>query len=371
MTEPTASFLRSLVFSHRLRTQVDSVAPGELIPRALNIPFEDGVVDVDSSRRIRRVLNLRIADPVWLPINPGDPLDPYSARLNVSQGIEFPDGSFEMVPVGVFRVESVEGDGIRGPVEVVGHSLESVVIDDRFESPRQGSGASCVALIQTLILESNPAAEILVLTASDATVPPTTWDEDRWGAIEELATAIGCEVFCDPAGRYVIADVADPATAVPTYEISVGAEGSLKRIARGFHREGVYNAVVVRSSATTDTAPIQQVARDNDVASPTRYGGPFGKVPRFWSSPLITTIGQALLAAQTILFKSLGMARAISVEGLPDPTIDAGQVARVVTDLERPLGEVHVIEAFPLRLAVGGDPFVIRTRTTTYNPPEE
>jgi hypothetical protein len=371
VTTPSAELLRSLVYSHRLRSQVDSLDPGGLVPRALNIPFEGGTIDVDASRRIRRVLNLQVADPVWLPLNPGDPLDPYSARLRATQGIEWPDGSFEMVPVGVFRVESVEGDGIRGPVDVVAHSLEAIVIDDRFESPRQGAGVSCIALIQALILESNPAAEFIVTATNDASVPPTTWDEDRWGAIEELATAIGAEVYCDAAGRYVIADVVDPTTAIPDYVISVGEQGTLKRVSRGFHREGVYNAVVVRSSATTNTAPIQQVARDTDPSSPTRYGGPFAKVPRFWSSPLITTDAQALLAAQTILSKSLGMARAISVEALPDPTLEAGKAVRVITDLSRPLGEVHVVEAFPLRLQVGGDRFTVRTRTTTYDPPEE
>lgn len=361
--------LRSLVASHVLSTQVDSMDATGLAPRALGIPFSDGTVQVSSTSRIRRVLSLTIPDPRWLPQSDDDALSPYSARIRVRQGVKFPDGTIETAPVGVFRIESIDGDEQRGPVELVGHSLEAMVIDARFESPRQASGPSCVGLIQTLIVEANPTAEVVVATIQDAPVPRTTWDEDRWGAIEELATAIGCDVYCDPLGRYVIADVVDPATAAPTRTLKSGTGGTLKSVLRGISREGVFNSVVARSSGLSVAKPIQAVARDTDALSPTRWGGPFGKVPRFWSSPLVSTQTQALLAAQSILSKSIGLTKSVSIEAVPDPTIDAGTAVRIIPNPDAaPNGEIHVLESFPLRLAVGGNRFTAATRTTTYIP---
>lgn len=369
---PTGStqteLVRSLLSSHVLTAQVDSI--GDPLPRAIDIPFSDGDVQVDATSRIRRVLRLTVPDPTWMPATADDVLSPYSAKLRVRQGVAYPDGTTEMVPVGVFRVQSVDGDEELGPLEVIGHSLESVVIDDRFESPRQASGASCVALIQTLITESNPDATFIVTATSDQAVPNTIWDEDRWGAVEELATVIGAEVYCNPDGVYVIADVVDPATANPSVYISAGEDGSLKSVARGFSREGVYNSVVVEGQALDPAAdPPRAVVRDTDAASPTRWGGPFGKVVRFWRSPLANTVAACEKAARTILLRSLGLARTVTVESLPRPDIDAGQAVRIVTDpVNKPNGEVHVLESFPLRLQVGGRGWVAQTRSTTYSP---
>jgi hypothetical protein len=371
VTAPSTDFLNALVASHVLVTQVDALDPTGVYPRGIDLPFTDGTVRVDATARIRRTLDLTIPDPRWLPTDPDDALSPYSGRLRVRQGVAFPDGTVELTPVGVFRVESVEGDELRGPLTVVGHSYESFVIDDRFESPRQASGPSCVALIQTLIRETLPTAEILVTATRDQAVPTATWNDDRWGAIEEMATVIGGEVHCDPTGRFVIADVVDPAAVVtPDYTITVGEQGTLKSVARGFSREGVFNAVVARSSGadTTLAAPIQGVWRDTDPNSPTRYGGPLGKVPRLWSSPLLTTVAQAQLSAQTIGLKSLGLSRSVQVGAVPNPLIEAGKSARIVTSESRPGGEMHVLESFPLRLRVGGGSWVAKTRTTTYDP---
>jgi hypothetical protein len=214
-------FARALVSSHVLVTQVDSLDPTGLYPRGIDLPFSDGTIRVDANSRIRRTLDLEVPDPRWLPKAPDDALSPYSGRLRIRQGVRFPDGTAQLTPVGVFRVDSADGDELRGPINITGSSYEAFVIDDRFESPRQGSGPSCAAFIQTLIRETLPTAEVVVTATRDAPVPTSTWDQDRWGAIEECATVIGAEVWCDASGRFVVSDVVDPsAVTSPDYTIS-------------------------------------------------------------------------------------------------------------------------------------------------------
>lgn len=366
MTAPT-DLQKALGASHVLVAQVRSVPPAGGVSTA--IPYRDGHVDVDATRAIRRILYLTIPDPRWLPVNPTDVLSPYSAQLRVRQGVEFADGTSETVSLGVFRVQSILGDERRGPLELIGYSLESAVVDDRFESPRQASGPSCVALIAALIQESYPGAVVVVDTAADAPVPRTTWQEDRWGAVAELATAIGCEVYCDADGQFRISDVVDPLTATPTQELRAGEGGTLKSVSRGYSRDGVYNCVVARSSAVTSEVPIQGVWRDTDPLSPTLWGGVFRKVTRYYSSPLLTTVGQCELAAKTIGLKSTGLARSVTLEAVPRPDLDVGKATRVIPDpVNAPNGEIHVLDSFPIRLRPGGRRWVAATRASTYNP---
>lgn len=368
----TTALQRALVASHVLTSNITPASPITGGATGPPVPFSDGQVEVDAGRPIRRILRATIPDPRWLPDDPTDVLNPYSGRLKVRQGVQFPDGSRETYPLGVFRIYDIAGDDTTGPVELTAYSLESLVVDDRFESPRQASGPSCVAMATTLIKESDPTAVVVVDPGVvDAAVPIVTWDQNRWAAVVECVTKIGCTVYVDATGTWRISPVVDPATATPVAEIRAGDGGTLKSVRRGYSRDGVYNAVVARSSAMGTADPIQGVWRDLDPNSPTRWGGPFAKVPRYYTSPLLTTVAQCELAAQTIGLKSLGLARSVQIEAVPRPDVEPGTAIRLVPDpVNKPSGQVHVLESFPIRLVPGGARWVARTRTTTYDPDE-
>lgn len=369
----TTSLQTAFTVSHVLTADVTPISPISGGAAGLPVPFEDGYVDADAGRPIRRILRLTVPDPRWLPDDPTDTLNPYSGRLRVRQGVQFPDGTKVTAPVGVFRIYDVSGDERYGPVELTAYSLESLVVDDKFESPRQASGPSCTAMITTLVRESDPGATVVIDPGVvDAAVPSATWNEDRWAAVADCATAIGCAVYVDASGTWRISPVADPATATPVADIRSGPGGTLKSVKRGYSRDGVRNAVVARSSAMANTDPVQGVWRDTDPASPTRWGGPFGKVTRFYSSPLLASQAQCELAARTIGLKSLGLARSVTIEAVPRSDIEPGTAIRLIPDPDlHPNGEIHILESFPIRLVPGGQGWTARTRTTTYNPDED
>jgi hypothetical protein len=112
-------------------------------------------------------------------------------------------------------------------------------------------------------------------------------EESRYDALREIATALGKVMHFDGEGRLVIRSAPSP-TGPPRWSVRAGQGGVLVNAARSLSREGVYNGVVVRGEGGDTTAPVLAVVVDGDPRSPTRWGGAFGKVPRFWSSPLIT-----------------------------------------------------------------------------------
>lgn len=189
-------------------------------------------------------------------------------------------GSYqELVPVGQFRIETIDGDVDDGPAVIVGQSLECIIIDDELTAPWRATGTA-VGAITALILRSLPDAAVVAL-AADAAIGPRTYDigDNPWEAIGEIAATIGAEVYCDAAGTFVIAELPDLLTATPAWTIAAGEHGVYLSATRGMSSKDVKNGVLVRGEnpeTGTATAPVLVV--DNDPGSPTYWGGPFGRM---------------------------------------------------------------------------------------------
>src|SRR5690554_7219814 len=132
-----------------------------------------------------------------------------------------------------------------------------------------------------------------------------------------------------------------PEEDVPVWEVKAGRGGVLVQASRRLTREGVYNAVVAEGEGVDDAAPVRAVAIDTGPNSPTRFGGRFGKVPRFYKSPLLTTPAQAQSAARAILRRSLGAPYSVDFQAMVNPTLRPFDPIRVThRDGNR---EIHVI----------------------------
>src|SRR5690606_24391248 len=107
--------------------------------------------------------------------------------------------------------------------------------------------------------------------------------------LRDLAESLGKLVWWDGEGTLRVADAPD--ATVPVWHVRAGRHGVLVSAQRRVTRQGIYNAVVAQGEATSGT-PARAVVVDDGPLSPTRWGGPFGKVPRFYSSPLLTTRGR-------------------------------------------------------------------------------
>ncbi|MCX4543766.1 DUF5047 domain-containing protein [Streptomyces sp. NBC_01565] len=313
-----------------------------------------GSVSVDRSRPVRRSCTVTSADVSLIPKTPTEQLAAYGARIRIARGVEYGDGSTELVPLGVFRLDAVSGDPVLGPVTLTGSGLEAVVADDKFTAPYRASG-TVVGAVTALIRRSIPAAEV-VSTIADSAIGPRTWDVegDPWTAAQEVAAAAGAEVYANADGVFTISTLPDLLTTAPSWTVAAGEGGVYLSGVRGMSGAGVYNGVLARGeNAETGVAPVSYLATDNDPGSPTYWLGLFGHRPTFYSSPTLTTTGMCQAAAELLLRSAKAPNSVGDFSSLPNPALDCGDVLRVV----HPDGsaELHQVASFTVPLDVGGD----------------
>ncbi|MEV5862393.1 DUF5047 domain-containing protein [Streptomyces sp. NPDC052071] len=347
----TDRFLAALPRSHRVVTQVQLIqTDGQVI----DLPHTGGSVPVDRGAAIRRTCTVTSADLSLIPTNPADELLVYGARLRVSRGIDYGDGTQELVPLGYFRLDEISGDVSTGPVTLAGVGLEAVLIDDRFTAPWRASGSVIVA-ITALILRSLPDAQILPLI-DDVSIGPRTWDVegDPWAAVQEIAAAAGAECYADASGTFVISTLPDASAVNPVWTVAAGEGGVYIKGTRGMSAAGVFNAVLARGDNTeAATGPVSYLVTDDNPGSPTYWGGPYGHRTAFYSSSTLTTEGACRAAAQLKLAALRAPNASGSFSSLPNPALEPGDVLRVIHP--DGLSEIHQVQSFTVPLEVGGD----------------
>ncbi|WP_237518841.1 DUF5047 domain-containing protein [Streptomyces sp. SID5910] len=320
--------------SHTMVAKVDAYYAGQLL-RA-DLPFSSGSVTVDRASKSRRKLALTVPDPALLPRGEIDPLAPYGQQLVVSRGIRYTNGAEEWVPLGTFRVDNPSGDTHFGPVNVSGTSMESAVIDDKFQVPTTTRGmGGCVDAMTTLIRQTLPDAVVTNLTTGNRnpSVAVATWDagSDRWDAVTQVARAMSAEIFVDAQDRFVITDLPDVVNGAVAWDIADGEGGNLIASSRSVSRTAVYNAVVASGENSASGAiPVSATAKDVSLSSPTRWGGPFGKSTKFISSALWITAGDCQAAADFELFNAIAPNVEAALDTLPNPALEGNDIVRVI-----------------------------------------
>lgn len=329
----TPRFLQTLTTSHSITVRADVMYAGALLRP--DIPIADGSVTIDRGSKIRRSLSLTVSDPKFLPWKSLDALAVYGQSIVVHRGIRYANGAEETVPLGTFRIDEPQGDVHLGPVTLTGKSSECYIIDDKFIAPRTTKGyANCVDAMSALIRETLPDAVIVNATSDgrNPAVAVTTWDanSDRWDAVQQIALSMQAEIFVDALDRFVITDVPEVLSSKIVWSIDEGEGGTLMSASRQMSRTAVYNAVVASGENTaSNSAPVSATAYDNDPASPTRWGGPFGRVPKFISSSLWTTTGACYAAANYALFDAIAPNISTSLNSVPNPALEGGDCLRV------------------------------------------
>jgi hypothetical protein len=113
----------------------------------------------------------------------------------------------------------------------------------------------------------------------------------------------------------------------------------------------MYNVVVASGeNAEDNVAAVSATASDTDPTSPTYVSGPFGRVPKFYSSATIISSGLAQAAAAKLLRDVLKPTATVSLTSLPNPCLEPGDVLRVTyEDGQR---ELQQIQSFSISLGL-------------------
>jgi hypothetical protein len=351
----TTSFLAALRSAHTALVSVDAYRDG--LPIAEGLPVIGGEVTVDSGSSVRRTLSLTLAPETGL----WDTLAPVGTELHVKRGIRYPSGYIEWADLGVFDVDVQRlGYAPGGSISITAPDRWGRVQRARFEAPETSTpGALVRDEMSRLVLDAIPGITSTITATSTSFLRTCAWDRDRAAAVEDMGKAIGAEAFFDTDGNLVVRDVPSPVDTDSVWLIDASATGVLLNADRERNRQRTFNVVVATTSVADGTSIFPPVVvEDDDPLSLTYVGSSFGRVPFFYTSPLLLDTVQATAAAMTILERVRGLAAQLTVESVVNPALDAGDVIDVLLpqerrDLPRPI-ERHIIDSVTIPLTVDG-----------------
>ena len=350
------AFLRTVRGSHQMVAEARIVAPGQtgVNPDGTTILILGGDVELQASRQVRSTLDLTTPGKGMWPTAASDLLAPYGNEVFVRRGVKYGNGVTEWVSLGYFRIDTPEQDQAPdGPISLLGQDRMAGIVDGRLSALRAFPASTTRgAMLSALVGEIYPWATIEWDDTAVRDAPigrQIIVEEDRHAACDELVTGVGKRWWWDHRGVLVVRT--PPAPTSPVWEVNHGAGGVLVELGRRLTREGVYNAVVATGEGADTTTPARAVVVDSDPLSPTYFYGPFGKVPRFFSSPLITSNSQAATAAASLLRQQLGLPYAVDLSVVPNPALEPDDPIRVRYPGR---SEVHVVDRLTIPLTASG-----------------
>nr|DAO53850.1 MAG TPA: tail protein [Caudoviricetes sp.] len=327
------------------------------------VPVEDGSVSWDASQQVQGSLSLSVpragaaGDEDWRDWDPTDPTHPlacFGQVLHVSMTIgSLISSAWWTVPLGRFLITSVEP----GPstVRVTGKSLLQRLEEDRLTEPMAPDPAGSMASELRRLIGSRMGL-IIDPALRDYPCPSMTWGESRIDAVYEIARSWPAVVREGGDGiLYVSPPTPDP-TSRPDLRLSDGDEGTVVGVAASVSRDKIYNRVVARGQSSDEGSPSFQAVADQ-LSGPMRVDGPYGVVPRFFSSPLITSTAQAKSTAEAMLADAVRKKIKVPVEHAPDPRIRLDAHVEVETrPVEGALGRTvwGVVAAYEVPLTYRG-----------------
>jgi hypothetical protein len=361
----TGALLRTLSGSHRVLVEARVCTTFQTggNPDGVQITILGGDVTLDGTAEIQRTLELTTTGDLW-PRRASDLLTPYGNEIFVRRAVDLgPDLEPLWFPLGYFRIATPEQDDAPdGPIRLSCQDRMSGIVDGRLLGPRVFSGSRTnQSVFQELVGEIYPDVTVIFDSmAMDNLGRQLVAEESRYQFLREIADSLGKVMFWDGQGFLRVEQAPDPG--MPVWTVNAGDHGVQLQVSRTLTRVGVYNAVVATGEAGDGSDPVRAVAVDANPLSPTFFGGPFGKVPRFYASPLLTTVGQASVAAGNMLRRSIGMPYEVNFRAVVNPALrphDPIEVRYLDGNRER-----HVMESLTIPLDVGS-PMVGTTREQT------
>lgn len=357
MRPVSSNFLSTIRGSHLATFRVRVVESGQtgVTPVGTELEVESGMVFFDTRAEVNGTVNL-IAVLPW-PDNSSGLGTPYGQELYIERGVEYGSGTREWVGLGYFRIDSIEQVGSdQALVRILGSDRMANVRDARPLEPKVYTAGTSVAAIVTDVLEDSGVSPVMNFdwdANSELLVTDHVLSEDKIKFLHELLTSYGKVFYFDYGGEFT-AKTQPTSANDPVFSVNAGRNGVLVSMNRYLSRDGVYNAVVATGESIGDAPPVRAVAYDNDPSSPTYFFGPFGRVPRFFSSSFMTTTDQCQDAANSILAQSIGLPYVVEFGVVPNPALEGWDVIDVLYS-DRSAPETHIIDSIGYSLSVDGE----------------
>ncbi len=359
------ALLRSLRGSHGIQTRARVVSTWQTgtNPDGVEIPILAGNVIMDQNAKVRSTLEMTTNPALW-PVRVDDLLAPFGAEIFVERGVRLSNAVTEWVSLGYYRIDTVEqADAPTGLLRISASDRMAGIVEGDLVVPRQWPATATYGQVLTdLVTDIYPSVAI-EWDDSTSTQPvgrQIICERGRFDFADDLVKSVGKVWHWDHRGIPIIRDLPDPAD--PVWEVVCGEGGVLVSLSQTLTRASVHNGVVASGDAADTQAPPRAVAVDANPNSPTRWGGPFGKAPTFFSSPLLTTHDRCAKAAATLLMKELGLPHNVDFTAVPNPALEPLDPVRVRPP--RASARVHTLERVTMPL-IAEQPMVCATREQT------
>lgn len=348
----------SLAASHTVSATITAFYEGTV--QLADIPISGGSLEYDTTQLIPGSLSVSVPryftppDGIrrdLLPVGELDALGCNGQRVTLSYTISRPGRGTETIPMGWYRINEWAEDGAN--ISLTATTLETLLDEYRFlDTVQLGGGTTMLAAVRTLVANVFP---IRLMPGVAGTLTGRSAEDNRLEALAQLLTDWGFRFYIDDSAALVVAPGWNDLTDPPVATLTDGEAGTVVRTPTQGNRDGVYNAVRAGGEDTGDVAPVSAVEYLR--TGPRRWNGPYGNVPFFYASPLLTTVAQCRLAAQTRLRNLQAIAAPVTIEAVPDPRIQLGDVIsldyRATTRLVR-------VDALTLPLTAAGGAMEIR-----------
>jgi hypothetical protein len=290
-----------------------------------------GSVRIDAGSNFRRSCELSVVDrtAALVPTDIGSLLAPPSeVRITMQMG-------GDPVALGVFGISRPEvsdsGDDLT--LRVDGYDRSRRVRRNRWVAGYQiASGTALDVALRDAITDRYPAALFNFANVA-TTLPAVTWglevDNDPWADMVKLAKDHSHQLYVDATGRFTLRPIPDAMTTTISHVFREGVGCTMSSVSRSFDDEPGYNGVVGHAEGDHLAVPLRSEVWDDDPLSPTYYLGDWGKVPRFFTTGILTTQGQLDEAVETLLREELRTEQSATVTAIADPTVDADEVVVV------------------------------------------
>lgn len=300
----------------------------------------DGSVSIDARRAVRRTMSFTVIDEdgSLTPSQGGRTgvLTPFGPEVRLYRGVRFGDGTEELVPLGVFVVTDVQvSESAQGQQIAVNGSDRAVKVErNKFvDSFLVAAGTQVETAVATILRNRLPDVEIdfptTGVTTGRVVVDASQTGGDGWRVARDIASSAGYELAFDADGVARMRTVPDPLDEEPVETYEDGADAVLTDLSRKFDSSRAFNGVIVTGESTSANVPFRAVAFDENPNSPTYRFGPYGEVPLFFRSDLITSSAQAQAVAVAFLRKLLGQSESIEWNQIVNPAHDVLDVVRV------------------------------------------
>lgn len=311
----------------------------------------DGGVTATLASSVTRQASITV-DASLYPETINGILAPYGNRLNIYRGIAFAGGSSPYIwQVFTGRIQEAT-EAPDGTVLVPASDRANEIIEAGFITP-QNSQVGNLVTSEFVRLVSDALSDA-VFGSSDSfgqTVPLLTWEYDRAGALEEMATTVGAFWYVLANGSFVLRKYPWTVPGSPVVTLSDGAGGVVVGTPTR-SRDGVWNSITVSGERADGSAPVIAFAEDNNPASPTYVRGSFGRRHRSITLRTPSTQGQAQTAANDWLRRSIGLFETWSWTQPPDASLELGDV--IGLNAYGRSGIIQVVSGFTLPLTPGG-----------------